>query len=259
MGRYKFGIVSYRRPDKQFMLDYLVSLGYQRDDIIIQTQDEDDFRQYDRLFSDWATVLYKKGTNVSENKNNLIEWYNQHCGKDTMLVICSDKVRSVMFLGGDGKLHKMNRVQFDVFLERAFTTAQQLGASLFGVYPVKNAFFMSHSTHINQFLLGCFMGICNSKDVEFDANQPLKEDWEVMLRTIYRGGCVVRYNDVALDASFRTAGGCHEEWNTEGRNAQCTRRLLEIYPSLVKRHATRKDELKYVGWTEKINKSILTK
>lgn len=257
MGKYKFGIVSYNRADKQFMLEYLVSLGYKRDDIILQTQNKDDFGMYERLFCDKAIVTYKEGSNVSENKNNLLEWYKENCDPGSRLIICSDKVRGVVFLGNDGRLHIMGRDELEAFLQRAFFIARQTGASLFGTYTVKNAFYMSHSVHINQFLLGCFMGIVEPRDITFDPQQPLKEDWEIMLRTISKGGRVVRFNDIALDATFRTSGGCHDAWKSGDKNAECTARLLSLYPSLVKRHATREDELKYIGPTQRINKSIL--
>lgn len=257
MGRYKFGIASYNRADKQFMLAYLRGLGYERDDIIIQTQNKDDFDVYAEKFSGQATVLFKEGANVSENKNNLLDWYNANCDADSRLVLCSDKVRGVMYLGRDEKLHTMDREHLDQFLHRAFFVARQYGAALFGTYTVKNAFFMSHSAHINQFLLGCFMGVAKPGAIRFDPRLPLKEDWGVMLQTIANGGRVVRFNDIALDASFRTKGGCHDLWAASNMNEQCTQRLLATFPTLVRAHSTRQNELKYIGPTQRITKSIL--
>lgn len=258
MGRYKFGIVSYHRPDKQFMMSYLHDLGYQKEDIIIHTEEVGDYEVYKRLFGDKATILYKRGNNVCDNKNNLLEWYNENSGEDDRLIICSDKVKSVMYLGRDGKLHKMDRDTLDSFLNKAFYVSKQYGASLFGPYTVKNPFFMSHSTHINQFLLGCFMGIVNPKETWFDPRVPLKEDWNIVLRTISSGGSVMRFNDIALEATFRTKGGSYELWHNGETNRICTRILLESFPHLVKPHQSRENELKYIGPTQRIERSILS-
>lgn len=110
----------------------------------------------------------------------------------------------------------------------------------------------------NLFLLGCFMGILDATKTHFDPEQPLKEDWEIGLRTVAEGGRTLRLNDVCLTATFHTTGGAHEAWNTEGDrlNRECTEKLLGQYPELVKLHATRQNELRYVGKTDKIKTSI---
>ena len=54
---------------------------------------------------------------------------------------------------------------------------------------------------------------------------------------------------MALKETLHTQGGCHEMWNSDGDkiNEECTNYILGKYPELVKPHATRKNEIRYVG------------
>lgn len=255
---YVFGIVTYHRNDRQKMLEYLHGLGYGKSDIIIQTQDQNDYNALEPLYKDQATILYKSGSNISENKNNLMDWVCEHMpGK--RLVICSDKVRGIKYLKDKHLASIQSKQALDTLIARAFKKCDFYMADLWGTYTTENAFFMSHTTSINAQLLGCFMGVCDPRKWRFDKEQPLKEDFELVLRIISRGGSVLRFNDLALNATFHTKGGCHELWNAKGDavNKQCNDRLLARYPSLIVPHATRANEQKYIGPTIKLKESII--
>lgn len=255
-----WGIASYRRADKQYMLDYLYALGYPKEQIIISTQTIEDYNEYIKLFNDKATIIFREGNNVSDNKNTLLDYYCENY-KDAQLVICSDKVKSIQYLGVDKKTHKIDkREQLETIVRKAFSLANFYGAELWGGYTTSNAFFMSHTITINTLLIGCFMGVVNPRKWRFDRRQPLKEDFELVLRVINNGGCVLRFNDICLSATFHTKGGCHDLWNSSGGcvNKQCNDRLLLKYPRLIKKHPTRDNEQKYIGVSTKLNQSILT-
>lgn len=254
-----FGIVTYHRPDRQKMLEYLHGLGYGKEDIILQTQDKGDYEALTGRYDEWATILYKPGNNVSENKNNLLDWVCEKLpGK--RLVICSDKVRGIKILPRQGKSHTIQQRQtMDFLVRKMFWETEQLGGLVFGCYPVQNDFFMKHTTSINQLIVGCFMGLPRPTALRFDTGQPIKEDFELVLRIVKNGGKVIRFNDVCLHATFHTKGGCHDLWNAQGDavNKACTERILTAYPGLAKPHATRQNEIKYIGKTETINKSVI--
>lgn len=253
-----WGIASYDRADRQPMLAMLSEMGYRRDEIILATQTPTDYEKYSERYGEMATVIFRDGRNVSDNKNTVLSHICDNCG-NTRVVMCSDKVRAVNALRADGKLHPIKtREELDHLVKSAYYIAERTGASIWGVAPVANTFYMERSISTNLFLIGCFMGLTNPAEQMFDAEQPLKEDWEITLRTIASGGRTIRFNDVCLTSTLHTKGGCHAEWNSEGdrRNAECTGRLLAMYPDLVKPHARRKNELRYVGKTQKIKHSI---
>lgn len=253
-----WGIASYKRVNRQPMLEMLVGMGYPKDRIILSTQTEEDYKDYSEKWGDMATIIYRPGSNISDNKNTILDYIVENC-KNARLVMCSDKVRGINRMGKDKKLYPIDtRTKMDDLVKKAFFVADSLKGNIWGTYSVGNTFYMSHTIHINQSILGCFMGILNPSSVRFDVNLPLKEDLGLFLNTVEKKGRVIRYNDVCLTATLHTTGGCHEAWNSEGDiiNTGCCAYLLSRYPKLVKPHATRKNEVRYVGPTCKINKSI---
>lgn len=253
-----WGIASYDRVDRQPMLELLSETGYRRDEIILATQTPDDFEKYSEKYGEMATVIFHEGKNVSENKNTVLRHIRDHCD-NTRVVMCSDKVRAINAMGADKMLRAIRtREELDHTVKTAYYIAQHTGASIWGVAPVANTFYMERSISTNLFLIGCFMGLTNPAEQMFDAEQPLKEDWEITLRTIASGGRTIRFNDICLTSTLHTKGGCHAEWNSDGdrRNAECTGRLLALYPDLVKPHARRKNELRYIGKSQKMKHSI---
>lgn len=233
-------------------------MGYKREEIILSVQSLTDYSNYREKYTEYATIIFRSGSNVSENKNNILDYIERECG-NTRVVMASDKVRAINRMNRDKKLHPItSREEMDGLVRKAFYVTKHSGASIWGVAPVANTFYMDRSISTNLFLLGCFMGILDPAQTKFDPQQPLKEDWEIGLRTIQAGGSTIRLNDVCLTATFHTQGGCHAAWNAESdcMNKACTQRLLELYPELVKPHATRKNELRYVGTTTKFKQSI---
>ena len=253
-----WGIASYKRPDRQPMLELLSGMGYTKDNIILSTQTESDFEEYKKLYSDKATVIYREGHNVSENKNTILDYAVKALGNHR-IVMCSDKVRGVEYLGKDKKLHGIvTKEVMDAIVKKAFAITERLRGEIWGCYSVGNAFYMKHTISTNQQILGCFMGIANPSLQSFDPKQPLKEDFEFVLRHVMNRRTTVRFNDICLKATLHTKGGCHSAWNSENVNKECNDRILRMYAGLVRKHPTRENEQKYIGPTETYNASILT-
>lgn len=253
-----WGIASYHRADRQPMLTLLHAMGYGKERILLSVQCEEDRDEYTRRYGDMATILFRKGCNVSENKNTILEHLERECG-NAPVVMLSDKVRGIRYLSAGGLLVEITtRREMDSFIHKCFVVTRMLGARVFGCYPVENKFFMSHTMQFNMQMLGCFMGILDPSEQAFDKAFPLKEDFEFILRHVAKGEKTIRFNDVCLHSTLHTQGGCHELWNAAGDtvNADCTRRILSRYKGLVKPHATRKNEIRYVGMRGTINKSI---
>lgn len=253
-----WGIASYHRPNRQPMLNLLHEMGYKRERILLSVQCEEDYNEYKRLYGGMATILFRKGSNISDNKNTILEHLVRKC-ENAPVVMASDKVRGIQYLTRDNQLKTIGtKEEMDGFIHKAFAVTKLAGARVFGCYPVSNKFFMSHTMQYNLQMLGCFMGIVDPSEQSFDRLFPLKEDFEFILRHVANGRRTIRFNDVCLNSTLHTRGGCHELWNAEGDsvNADCTRRILECYNGLVKPHATRKNELRYVGPRGTINKSI---
>lgn len=246
---YYFGIASYNRKDRQPMLKLLHKWGYPKEQIILAVQSEKDFKEYEPLYGDIATVIYREGNNISDNKNTILEYMTEHLG-NAKVVILSDKVRGINWIDRKRKTHTVEtKQQMDRLVSKAYELTRQIGGKVWGCYSVGNTFFMKNTITTNMQMLGCFMGIVDPSEQKFDPQQPLKEDFEFILRHISKGNQTVRFGDLFLTATFHTKGGCHELWNATGDkvNEMCNNRILAKFPKLVKPHATRKNEVRYIG------------
>lgn len=242
-----FAIASYDRLDRQHFLTYLKGLGFGKDEIYISTQCGGDYAAYSERYGNDATILFREGKNVCDNKNTLVE---RLCGRGVPVIFASDKVKSLQYLGADGKTHDVtDRAAFDRLVEWCYATAARNRATVWGVYPTSNAYFMKRSASVDKMLLGCLMGFMPKAKIRFDPLFPLKEDFELSLRVIRDGGHTMRFNNLCLNATFHTKGGCFSFWNSEGDrvNEECCRRIMAKYPTLAAKHPTRKNELRYTG------------
>lgn len=247
-----FAIASYNRPDKQHFLRYLRGLGIPKSRIFIGTQCIRDREQYQELFGRDANILYREGENVCDNKNNLL---NELVPTGAPIIVASDKVKGLQFYNG-AKLHTADTLDtFNRLVSFGYSLAQRNRASVWGVYPTNNAYFMKRSASVDKMLLGCFMAFFPNTPLRFDRMFPIKEDFEISCNAIAHGMHTLRFNNLALDATFHQKGGSYELWHSEGDcvNATCCKRMLVKYPTLVTKHPTRKNELRFTGKSKTIN------
>lgn len=250
---YIWCIASYNRVNRQPWLTKLHEWGYTKNQIILSTQTQEDYDAYQQKWGEWATVIYKPGTCISDNKNTLLDYV-----KDTGLnpIMCSDKVRGILVLNKDKTktVEVQTREQIDRIVRFIIKTRDVLNGEIAGMYSTGNAFFMSHSVQINRQMLGCFMVFRPGTELRFEPFMRLKEDEEIICRIAANGKRSIRFNFLALKATFHTKGGCHEHWNSVGDrvNYECQQYVLRKYPTIVKAHATRENEVRFVCPTKKI-------
>lgn len=238
MEPYRILIPSYKRSERQPTLE-LLSSAYTKEDIVISTQCMEDYEKYYKLYSDRATVIYKEGNCVGDNRNTLLDYA---CGKgikrcvmlddDITGFLCYNKVKIK-----DGKKAK------ELF-EYCMKVAEYTKATLFGLYPVQNTFYMNTKV-VRNILIGTCFGIMDTS-LRFDRMFRIKENYELCLRVMQRGGLSIRFNGYAPIAQHKTAGGCMEDWKTKG-NDKYAYLLTEMYPRLVKLSTKRAGEIRFIG------------
>lgn len=248
MSGYIFAIPSYKRPDNQAAMQWLNGLGYTRADIVIGTQTREDYDEYQRLHGRNARITYRPGSCIADNKNALLE-----ICKGKRVVMLSDAVKRICKLRKDGQAEPVTgRAELQMLLDRNFRVMEREGAVLWGVYPVCNGFFMDHTYTVDNLIMGCCMGFPENTELRFRRDFRVKEDWDISLRTIEEGKHIVRFNDMAFDRRHKIKGGCQEMWQAKGDavNIRACRTLLAEHPGLCKPHATRKNEIRYIGKRE---------
>ena len=129
-------------------------------------------------------------------------------------------------------------------LLEGFDLADVFGMSLWGIYNVANPFYMQGKPEhtLRAMIDGVFMAITYAGD-KFDESFALKEDFEYSCRMILRDGGTLIRNRFVADYSVRNAGGCRKFWDDAGERADTCNRLIQKYPSILRRHSRRPDEI----------------
>lgn len=127
------------------------------------------------------------------------------------------------------------------FINDAFLYTKNIGASLFGIYPVRNGFFMKDLPEITtdlRFCVGAFWGLWNRKDIQIHLEE--KEDFERTLLAFEKDNKVVRFNRVCPKTKYyKTSGGMQDrnidrkQLSVQACEYLCTRwpKLCRIYKS----------------------------
>ena len=235
-------IASYKRADKQPTLDYLEGLGAKKDQIIISTQTESDFKEYSRKYGTRAKILYHPGGNKSENLNNVLPLIKN--GKK--ILIMDDDIKCVMRMNGKKELLEVRTPEeWEEFLTTGFDAAEGLRTIGFSVYPVCNAFFMSETIAPASLGEGTLIGLIKVPGLSFDRNLPVKEDYDLSCRIIKRYGAYPRLNMYTCNAPHYTKGGCDEWWEDKRLNIRIAKTLAHRYPELVTVRKNNPEEIQF--------------
>jgi hypothetical protein len=130
-------------------------------------------------------------------------------------------------------------------IERGFSTCKEAGATLWGIYPVANGYFMKkgHTTDL-KFVIGCFNGCFNPgtkgpKGVKLELEMD-KEDYERSIRFYLRDGSVVRFRDVAPKTAYYTEKGGNQEYRTMQTVMAGAKKIVKMFPKLCTLNLTKK-------------------
>lgn len=242
-----FGIPSFQRAEKQSTLSYLNRLGYSRDDIYISTQTEEDYRVYSSRYSDKATILYRHGSCVADNRNTILEELKD-CRR---ILFLDDDITAIGVLVKEGKrsdggryVRFQSKEQLDVVIRNCFDVAEKSNSPIWGVSFFDNTLFMKKITRMKAIFIGTMFGILDNT-LRFNPEYKVKEDFELCCRVISSGHNCIRFDSLSVWASHKTKGGCMSEWENN-ESARCSRKLIFEYPDIVREHPTRKCEVKFI-------------
>lgn len=244
----KFLIPSYKRSDKQKALDYLTGMGYERSEIYISTQTQDDYDIYKRLYSDRANVIFRPGHNYPFNVNTLLLTLQQ--GEKAILLDDDIQLISLYRKPDAGQKHGTlqpitTRTELDRLFDYMFRTAQANDCPVFAASHLTNLLFIESSNEkgplaINRKLGGGLMGIVRNETL-FDEDFDSKNDHDYALQQAANGHNYCVFNAVILKRDDHQAGGCHDvHANGEEVAAQ---KLIAKWPFWVK-HAKQWGEVR---------------
>lgn len=235
MQKIKFAIPTYKRVEKQLTLEMLKNFGYAKEDIVMSTQTEEDYKAYNEKYGNDCTVIYREGHSVTDNRNTLLDYFE----KGQWLIMLDDDIKAFFKLNGNGFIKIETREELDKMFNDFFEYTEKNNGKMWGVYPIKNAFFMKQSISKRNIINSC-LGIIN--DLRFDEDYKAKEDIELCCRYLKKGYNVIRFNFITYDVKHKQKGGCSDTWKTD-ENIKVSNKLVLKYPKLLRLNKKREGEV----------------
>jgi hypothetical protein len=147
------------------------------------------------------------------------------------VVSIDDDVEGLYKLSNE-KLVQIHKVHD--FFKKAFHQLDQENKYMWGIYPVRNPFFMKPTiTTTLSFIIGALHGyiVRHDKSIEPSSKSEGKEDYEQSILYYLKDGGVVRFNDVTIKTKFLAPGGLGKD--RFERNRLSANYLHKKYPKIV--------------------------
>jgi glycosyltransferase involved in cell wall biosynthesis len=167
-----------------------------------------------------------------------------HFPEGTPLVCLDDDVEGFYRLESD-HLVQLEPDGFEAMVQQGFAECVASGASFWGIYPCKNAFFMKKAAEVSydlKFVIGSFWGCFSSTEIVISGNGE-KEDYQRCIQYWERDKRIVRLNHFChKTATYKNSGGMQSEGQAArvAREREAAQKLLDRYPEYVLLNTRRK-------------------
>jgi hypothetical protein len=124
---------------------------------------------------------------------------------------------------------------FEQFVSDGFRRMEEIGATIWSIYPVNNTMFMSKSKSETiglTYCVGAFYGQKNTRDIHLTTGDGVEDRERTILRFL-RDGRVLRLNHFGLKTKYFAAGGLMAS-DRQTRHQIASELLVQRYPSLVR-------------------------
>jgi hypothetical protein len=254
MESYKIVIASLNRP-KEIVKKTLKTLQRYKissDRVIIFVHNEEQKTLYEEQIE---KDLYSEIINANQEKglHNMRNFISDYFPENQYLVSMDDDVLGIYET--DGK--KLKEIEdFESLIRKGFSLCVTNNFTLWGLYPVANAFYMKSKEEYSRdlrFIVGGFFGQINKKR---KLSLEIKEDYERTLQCFKEDNGVIRFNNICVKHTiFSKSGGISK--NKEERMSESKRAieiLSERYPGLLCEKKNNEGEISLKREAKKKNK-----
>ena len=155
--------------------------------------------------------------------------------KEGQYVISMDDDVKQFDILNQGKLEKLNNL--NTFFNNAYKLMKKEGLYIWGIYPVRNPFFMYDKISTDlRFIIGVTFGfiVRHDKDIKMSIQSETKEDYEQTILYYLKDGGVIRFNNITVKTNFNAPGGLGQDRFL--RNKKAAEYLTRQYPNIVSRN-----------------------
>lgn len=193
--------------------------------IYIFVANESQYKLYKKVIKGYTIIIGKLGIT---NQRKFIKNYFK---EGQCVVSMDDDVEEVNKLNGD-KLNKIHNL--DLFFNEAFQRIKRENLFIWGIYPVRNPFFMKNTVTIQlKFIIGTLYGFIARHDKDLEPICKEKEDYELSILYYLKDGGVLRYNNITIKTKFKAKGGLGLIENRYKANKEAALYLSKKYPQFV--------------------------
>jgi hypothetical protein len=193
----------------------------------------EEFVAYKKACPGYQIVIGVKG--LVEQREFIEHWFPL----DSNILFMDDDVSDLFFFS-DAKTRQPIS-DLNQFISDGFLRASEIGATLWGIYPVDNAMFASKSEEISDglsYIVGAFYGQKNTMDIRLNGYGTVEDRERTILRYL-RDGKVLRFNKVGLRTKYFAPGGLMSD-ERQKIHQIASETLVQKYPNLL-RLKTRKN------------------
>ncbi len=172
-----------------------------------------------------AIVIGKKG--ITNQRIFIANYFDE----GQYVISMDDDVEEFQMLRGD-KLVKLGNVAG--FFENAYKLLKTNKLYIWGIYPVRNPFFMYNEITMDlRFLIGVTFGFITRHDRRLrpSINAETKEDYEQTILYYKMDGGVLRFNNITAKTKFNAPGGLGTD--RYERNKSAAEYLFKTYPDII--------------------------
>jgi hypothetical protein len=193
--------------------------------IYIFVANKSQYNLYKQVINNYTIIIGKLGIT---NQRIFIKNYFK---EGDNVVSMDDDVEELYKLNGD----KLNMVHnLDGFFKEAFTRIKKENLFIWGIYPVRNPFFMKNTITTDlKFIIGTLYGFIVRHNKELEPRCKEKEDYELSILYYLKDGGVMRFNNITMKTKFKAKGGLGLKEDRYKANEEATLYLSKKYPQFV--------------------------
>lgn len=234
---YQIAIPSYHRPTtlRDKTLAYLRRTDVDVSRVTVFVADQEQRKAYAAVLPGVKLVVAVPGMRAVRN---FIQTYYK---EGTLVLNLDDDIETI--IRRDSDKVAVEETSLDAVICKGFEEARRRGARLWGIYPVKNPFFMKDRVSAGLFYIeGAVWGFTTSHSPAYSVTLDDKEDFERSLLCFQNDGVVVRLDRWAMVSKFyKEPGGMqHDGKRTRERILSSAEALVKRFPGLCKLNMTKK-------------------
>lgn len=216
---YKIAIPSYKRQVKlkTHTLKLLQDNNIDKSNIYIFVANDEEYNNYTSIIdNDYNIIIGELG--ITNQRNFIRNYFNE----GDKIVSMDDDIKQLIELN-DNKLITKNNL--NDFFNQSFQLLKNNNCYIWGVYPIKNSYFMKKN--VNEisfdfkFIIGVIHGFIVRKDTDLYLNPQAESKEDILQSILYylKDKKVMRYNHITFKTQFLAEGGLGKDRFLLNKNA----------------------------------------